>query len=104
MCWRPETSIALTATPKQAGALDGNPEDLRGKAENKAFTGSARTLSGAPSAPPAEVPGPGPLQPIVHTISFYRNGTFEGMWLPPAQYMRADVCLSSPVCHPQALL
>ena len=71
--WRsPSDSVQLD----QAGALDGNPEDLRGgKSEGKAFTGSARTLSGAPPAPPVEAPGPGPLQPIVHTISFYRYGT-----------------------------
>jgi hypothetical protein len=87
---------------KQAGALDGNPEDLRGKAENKAFTGSARTLSGAPSAAPVEAPGPGPLQPIVHTISFYRNGACVGMWLKPGQACALTLPLTWCLRHPQA--
>lgn len=70
----------LTLSP-QAGALDGNPEDLRAqnKAGAKAFTGQGRTLSGAPGADagpaaPQGGTGAGPLQPIVHTIVFYRNG------------------------------
>jgi len=95
----------------QAGALDGNLDDLRAQqnkaAGSKAFAGQGRTLSGAPgpsAAPPAPQQGagaaPGPLTPIVHTISFYRNGTCEALW---PHHEPGGLCHFLPVFIPFAL-
>eukprot|EP00898_Chlorokybus_atmophyticus_P006761 jgi/Chlat1/7086/Chrsp57S06786 len=70
---------SLFERARQHGAVEGGPADLvpgrSGPSRPSAFSGTARTLSGAATAPQQAAPQQaGPPPPSVHTIVFYRNG------------------------------
>lgn len=80
----------LFQSARRLGARDGRAEDLPGQnaprsgaasSSKHAFTGSSYTLSGGPSESTQQgtngsQPGGGAAEPVMHTITFYRNGIF----------------------------